>query len=103
MTSMRYAPPGRGSEVTVCPIQRAAFSASTRNSQTVSGLAAIAISRSSETCSAVLSMSLPLLSFCLALECLQPLAPELVEEGLQLDEPPGARAIEAPGAVASLA
>src|ERR1041385_7309776 len=63
----------------------------------------MAISRSSETFSAVLSMALPLLSFGFAFERLEPLAPELVEKGLQLDETLGPRAVEAPGAVASLA
>src|SRR5207247_6424908 len=74
-----------------------------RNSQIVSGLAAIAISRSRETFSAVLSMLLPLLSLRFAFERLEPVAPELVEERLQLDEPFGTRAVQAPGAVASLA
>src|SRR5215218_2362852 len=96
-------PPGRASNEHSCPIQRVALSGSTRNSHTVSGLASIATSRSSETFSAVLSMLLPLLSFCLAFEGLETRAPELVEERLQLDEPLGTRAVQAPGAVASLA
>src|SRR4051812_39187521 len=61
------------------------------------------ISRSSETCSAVLSMLLPLLSFGFALERVEALTPELVEERPQLDEAFRPRAIQAPGSVASLA
>src|SRR3954469_9971089 len=103
ITSMRYAPPGRTSDVTSWPIQRRCFSGSTRKPHTVSGLAAIAISRSITTCSAVLAMLAPFFLFRLALQRLQPLVPELLEEGLQLDEPLRTRAVEAPGAVASLA
>src|ERR1051325_9975184 len=103
MTSFRYAPPGRASNDPGCPIQRATFSSSTRNSHTVSGLAAIVTSRSRDTFSVVLSMLSPLLSLRLAFERLQPIAPELVQERLQLREPFGSGSVQAPGAVASLA
>src|SRR5580765_6723557 len=85
------------------PIQRVAFSGSTRKPHTVSGLAAIATSCSIETASVVLSMLLTLLSFCLAFERLESVAPELVEKGLQLDEPLRGSPVQAPGAFASLA
>src|ERR1041385_2291255 len=100
---MRYAPPGHRATVPSWPIRRFCFSGSTRKSHTVSGLAAIVSSRSITTCSAVLAMLAPLLSFRLALERLEPLVPELFEEGPQLREPLGTGAVEAPGAVASLA
>src|SRR5436309_1061463 len=96
-------PPGRTSNEHSCPIQRVALAESTRNSHTVSGLAAIATSRSSIAFSAVLSMLSPLLSFCLAFERLQPVSPEVVEERPQLDDPLRAGPVQAPGAVASLA
>src|SRR3989440_1518878 len=103
MTPTRYSPPGRGSSEAVSPIQRIALSGSTRNCQTVSGLAAIAISRSTEVVSVVASILLPLLSFCLDLERVEALVPELLQERLQLREPLGPRPVEAPGAVAALA
>jgi hypothetical protein len=46
-------------------------------------------------------MLLLLLSFCFAFEGLQPVAPEVFEEGLQVGQAFGARPVEAPGAVAS--
>src|SRR6266699_7224638 len=101
MTSIRYAPPGRGSNDAVMPHHAVVLSGSTRNSQTVSGLASIAIVRSTAV-SVLLAMLLPLLSFCLAFQRLQPFAPELVEEGPQLDEPLRTRAIETSRAVTSL-
>src|SRR5205807_5408818 len=66
MTSIRYAPPGRGSNDAVRPHQAVVFSGSTRNSQTVSGLASIAIVRS--TVVSVLLAMLALLSFSLAFQ-----------------------------------
>src|SRR5204862_3951771 len=87
ITSTRYCPPGRGSSHARLPNQRAIFSGSTRNSQTVSGLAAISTSRSTVV-SVVVSM-LPLLPFCLALQCVEALLPELLEEVLELCEPLG--------------
>src|SRR5213078_359944 len=70
---------------------------STRNSQTVSGLASIASSRS--TVVSVVVSTLLLLLFCLALECAEALVPEL----LQLGEPFRAGPVEPPCPVASLA
>src|SRR5579871_2801844 len=101
VTSIRSLPPGHASIITERPHQRTALSGSTRSSQTVSGLAAISISRRTSSRSVVLSMLLPLLSFGLALERLEPVAPELVEELLELGESFGAGAVETPGAVAS--
>src|ERR671925_1433426 len=103
MTPTRYSPPGRASSEAVSPIQRVAFSGSTRNCQTVSGLAAIAISRSTVVVSVVASMLLCLLSFCLGLEDVEALRPELLQKRLQLGEPLGPRPVEALRAVASLA
>src|SRR3989442_11905570 len=99
---MRYPPPGRGSNDAVMPIQRVAFIGSTRNCQTVSGLAAIVTSRSTVV-SVVASMFRPLLSFCLAFECFEPFVPELLEVRLELGESLRSRPVEALGAVASLA
>src|ERR687885_2889213 len=99
MTSTRYSPPGRASNDAVCPIQRVAFSGSTRNSHTVSGLASISSSRWTARVSAVLSMLLPLLSFGLALEHVEAVAPEVVEERLQLGQPLRARPVEPPRSV----
>src|SRR5262245_45409004 len=102
MISLRHAPPGRGSRVTLMPIHRAAFSGSTRNSHTVTGLAAMAISRSSATVSTVLSILSPLLVLGFALERLQAVAPDLVEERLQLAEPLRPRPVAALRSVPSL-
>src|SRR5205807_3866815 len=68
---------------------------------TVSGLASISISRTTEVVSVALSMLLPLLSFGLALERVEAVAPEIVEKRLQLGETLWSRAVEAPRAVAS--
>src|SRR5262249_33719910 len=57
ITSTRYRPPGRGSSQAWPPNQRVSFSGSTRNSQSVSGLAAISTSRSTAV-SVVVSMLL---------------------------------------------
>src|SRR2546430_14396542 len=85
------------------PFQRVSFSGSTRNSQTVSGLAAIEIVRSTEVVSVVASMLFLLLSLCFAFECLEAFVPELLEERLDFGEPFGARPVQAPRPVASLA
>src|SRR5919201_904127 len=94
-------PPGRGSSSARCPIQSTLLSGSTRNSHTVSGFASMMTSRSIVTVSAVLSMLSPLLPFRFAFERLQPFAPELLEELLQLGEAFGAGPVETPCAVAS--
>src|SRR6266567_6147782 len=84
------------------PFQRVSFSGSMKNSQTVSGLAAIEIVRSTEIVSVVASMLLSLLLFRFAFECLEPDVPELFEEVLELAEPFGPGSIQASRAVASL-
>src|SRR5205085_6301946 len=76
-----------------------AFSGSTRNSQTVSGLAAIASSRSTVVVSAVASTCAPFLSFGFALQRVEPLVPERLEEGPQLGKALRSGAVEAPRAV----
>src|SRR5918912_1311287 len=81
---------------------RVAFSSSTRNSHTVSGLAAIASSRSTDI-SVAASMLSPLLSLGLALEGVEALVPEPVQELLQLHEPFRACAVKPSRAVAPLA
>src|SRR5438132_13406181 len=85
------------------PFQRVSFSGSTKNSQTVSGLAAIEIVRSTEIVSVVASMLLSLLLFRFAFQSLEPDVPELLEEVLELCEPFGTCPIQASRAVASLA
>src|SRR6185312_15838961 len=103
MTSTRYAPPGRGSSVARIPIQRVAFSGSTRNSQTVSGVASIASSRSTTVVvSVTASTLLPLLSFGFPFECFEAVVPELVEERLERREPLRAHAVETPRSVPTL-
>src|SRR5712691_9439441 len=96
-------PPGRGSRSAFMPFQRMSFSGSTKNSQTVSGLAAIEIVRSTEMVSVVASMLLSHLLLRFAFECLEPDVPELLEEVLELGEPFGTCPVKAPGTVASLA
>src|SRR4051794_460177 len=101
MTSTRYAPPGRGSDQKVMPIQRSAFSGSTSRPHTVSGLAAITSVRSTTTVSVAFATLQLLLSFCFALQRLELRVPERVEERLQLREPLRARPVQAPRAVPS--
>src|SRR2546427_12310872 len=85
------------------PFQRVRLSGSTKNSQTVSGLAAIEIVRSTEVVSVVASMLLPLLLLRFAFECLEPDVPELLEEVLELGKPFRTCPVQASRAVASLA
>src|SRR3989442_1877192 len=85
------------------PFQRVSFSGSMKNSQTVSGLAAIEIVRSTEIVSVVASMLLSLLLFRFAFQCLEPDVPELLQEVLELGEPFGTCSVQAPRAVPSLA
>src|SRR6266540_1103028 len=101
MTSTRYSPPGRGSSDAVWPIQRVAFSGSTRNSQTVSGRAAISISRRTAV-SVLASILLPFLQLSFAPERLEPLVPELLEELPDRLEALRARPVQTPRAVAPL-
>src|SRR5687768_2151912 len=96
-------PPGRASKVASWPIQRVALSGSTRNSHTVSGLAAIESCRSTVAASVVASMLLLLLLLRFAFERVEPGIPVLLEEGPELDEPFRACSVQASRAVASLA
>src|SRR5436190_8304904 len=96
-------PPALGSSSAFIPFQRVSFSGSTKNSQTVCGLAAIEIVRSRVVVSVVVSMLLPLLLLRLAFECFQPHVPELLEELLELGEPFGTYPVQALRAVPSLA
>src|ERR671935_2561791 len=95
-------PPGCGSRSMLNPIQRVAFCGSTKNSQTVSGDAAIASVRSTTVASVVASMLLPLLLFRFAFECLEPGVPEAFEEVLEPREPFSPGSVQASRAVASL-
>src|SRR5439155_22434570 len=85
------------------PFQRTSLSGSTKNSQTVSGLAAIEIVRSIEVVSVVASMLLSLLLLRFAFEYFESHVPELLEELLELGEPLRAYPVQASRAVASLA
>src|SRR5438132_2985397 len=103
ITPTRYSPPGRGSNDALCPIQRVALSSSTRNDQTVSGLASIAISRTTDAVLVALSMLPLLLSFGLLPEHLETIAPEVVQERLQVGESGRVRSVGPFGPVAPLA
>src|SRR4051794_1216997 len=61
------------------------------------------ISRCTEVVSAVVSMHLPFFAFRFAFECFELVAPQLVKELPQGDEPLRSRSVEPPSAVASLA
>src|SRR5436190_13796454 len=96
-------PPALGSSSAFIPFQRVSFSGSTKNSQTVSGLAAIEIVRSRVVVSVVVSMLVPLLLLRFAFECFQAHVPELLEELLEFGEPFRTCSVQAPRAVPSLA
>src|SRR5262245_34490701 len=100
-TETRYTPPAHSWSTASTPFQRTIFSGSTRNSQTVSGLASIRSSRVTASRSVVLSTLLPLLSFRFALERLEPLVPEALEERLHVGETLGPDAVEAARSVSS--
>src|SRR4029453_5730168 len=103
MTTHRYTPAGRGSSVMSTPIQRFIISGSTKNSQTVSGLASIEIVRSPIAVSVVASMLPSLLLLGFAFEGFEPRIPEALEELLELREALGPYAVQASRAVPSLA
>src|SRR5437879_11172750 len=103
ITPTRYSPPGRASNEAVSPIQRVALSGSTRDDQTVSGLAAIATSRTTDAVLVALSMLPLLLSLGLSPEHLEAIAPEVVQERLQVGEPVRMCPVETFGPVAPLA
>src|SRR3954451_25240048 len=94
-------PPARGSSSASIPIQRMSFCGSTKNSQTVSGLASIPIVHSYTAVSMTATMLLALLLLCFAFEWLEPDVPEPLEEIPEPDETSGPRPEEASGAVAS--
>src|SRR5262245_18520893 len=96
-------PSGRGSTATSTPIQLFIFSGSTKNSQTVSGLASIEIVRSTIAVSVVASMLFPLLLLGFAFEGFQARIPEALEELLELRKALGPHAVQASRAVPSLA
>jgi hypothetical protein len=79
------------------------FSGSVKKANTVSGLASICRSwtMGSVRASAV-TLASPLFSLRLAHEDVEAIAPELVKEGAQLRQAFGARAVQAPGALAAL-
>src|SRR5436190_2293501 len=101
ITSTRNGPPGRASKSSAVPHQDDCSAGSTSSFQTVSGRAAIVSSRSSVNVSVALSI-LPLLSFGILLQRVEPLAPESVEERLQVGEPLWAGTVEALRAVPAL-
>src|SRR5437667_7556172 len=103
LTLTAYWPPGHGSSTASMPIHRTIFAGSVRNSNTTDGGASILISRS--TSSALVLASLipaPVVGFDLALEDLEVLAPEVVQERAQLGQTLGPRSIDASGAVSAL-
>src|SRR5690348_3365970 len=100
-TSTRNGPPGRASKSSGLPHHRDCSPGSTNSLHTVSGRAAIVSSRSTVKVSVALCI-LPLLSFGVLPQRLEPFAPEPVEERLQLGEPFRARPIQTLGAVPAL-
>src|SRR5262245_53946361 len=95
-------PPECGSKSMSIPIQRFAFSGSTRKSQTVSGLASIVSVRSYATVSVAAFILLSLLLLRFAFECVEPGVPEPLEELPELQQPFGPCPIQPACAVASL-
>src|SRR4051812_13624484 len=98
-----YSPPDTGSSTASVPIQRTILAGSVRNSNTVDGAASIVISRWTTSVSSAACRTARLLGFDLALELLQAIAPEVVEERAQLDQPLGADAVDPASTVTSLA
>src|SRR3954451_5954428 len=74
-----------------------------RNSNTVAGSASIRISRRTTSAVVAVCATALLLGFDLALELLEAVAPEVVEERTQLDQALGADAVDTSGTVATLA
>src|SRR5262245_35647588 len=96
-------PPGRGSSSADMPIHRHAFSGSTKNSHTVSGRAAIAMSRSIAVAVSLLVVltAAPFFAFRLAPESVEAVVPQLLEERPQRHEALGPHAVHAPRALAA--
>src|SRR3954451_4627142 len=74
-----------------------------RNSNTVAGSASIRISRRTTSAGVAVCCTALLLGFDLALELLEAVAPEVVEERAQLDQPLGADAVDTSSTVTALA
>src|SRR3954451_3083290 len=74
-----------------------------RNSNTVAGSASIRISRRTTSAVVALCATALLLGFDLALELLEAVAPEVVEERTQLDQALGADAVDTSSTVTTLA
>src|SRR6266480_3358862 len=103
ITSHQNIPPGCGSSFALVPFHCLSFSGSTKNSQTVSGLASIEIVRSTMAVSVVASMLPSLLLLCFAFEGFQAQIPEALEELAELLDALGPHAVQASRAVPSLA
>src|SRR5918994_4784505 len=95
-------PPGRGSSAASVPFQRSSRSGSVTNSNTVSGRAAIRISRVTTPVASTATRAPPFLGLGGVPEPVEPLVPEVLHEGSQLGEALGAGPIQPPGAVATL-
>src|SRR5437867_3625698 len=98
--STRILPPGRGSSSASLPFHRTYCTGSVRRRKTVSGEAAIVISRSMTLVST--AMPCPPLLFLLrgGLQRAKAVVPERLESGAELRQGLGARAVEAPRAIA---
>src|SRR5918992_2687266 len=95
-------PPGRGSRTASVPIQRTSMAGSTRKSNTVGGEARILISRETTTSlvpGSPVATTPPLLGLGLELQRVEPLVPELLEEGAKRVEALEAGAVDALGAL----
>src|SRR5215213_5662946 len=99
-------PPGWGSSSALRPFQSTIFSGSVKNSNTVSGRAAILTSRSTTVATSGCSTATSPPSFlvlCGDLQALEPLAPERFQERPQIVEAFAPDAVEALGALPPLA
>src|ERR1044071_3323199 len=99
-------PPGLGSRLAWRPFHSTIFSGSVKNSNTVSGRAAILISRSTTVATSGWSTATSPPSFfvlCGDLQALEPVAPERVQECTQVLEPFAADAVQALRPLAALA
>src|ERR1700720_1337191 len=89
--------------VAAWPIQRGISRGSTSSFQTVSGLAAITISRSTRVVSVAMSIGPPVLSFRLVSQSGEAVVPEFLEKALELHEGLRPGSVEAPRPVPALA
>src|SRR5512132_3463511 len=102
-------PPGLGSSVASVASQRVSLRASVKNSNTVSGVAPMWISRTMGSAMSIMlpargarslglvMVSAPLLLLGFVPQCLEPRVPELLEEGPKLLEPLGPGPVQATG------